>query len=192
MLTGMGRFRQGPGLALLCAGGTIGSMAVLAEPALVSHFLGTPGKPLVIGGFKILPLMMGRVFGGVLLVAGAAFVVWARDAARSAGYLIRAGLAGGAALLIGFFAAWPAPKGGARTGVLGILDRVPAMLSSLPMIVLVILAIAAFFLVIGLVSAAGHCAIRSLEVGGLGGGESEKAGPENGAGAAISGNPPRA
>lgn len=192
MLTGMGRYRQGPALALLCAGGAIGTLAVLSEPALVSGFFGTQGTPLVIGDFKILPLMMGRGIAGGILVASAALVVWGRSGARSAGYLIRAGLTGAGALLIVVLGLWHAPKDGARAGALGVLDRVSGLLTSLPLLVQIVLVILALFLVIGLVSASGHCLIRSFEVGRLEEGESEKAGREGGNGAPARANPARA
>ena len=191
-LTGMGRFRQGPALALLCAGGAIGVVAVLAEPAMVSRFLGTAGRPLVIGGFEIMPLMIGHVIAGALLVASAALVVWSRSPARSVGYLIRSGIAGASAMVIVVLGVWHAPKGGARHGAIGILDHISALLAGLPLLVLLVLTIAAFFLVIGLVSAAGHCAIRSFEAGRQIERGSEKSRPESPDGAGTPGNPARA
>ena len=174
LLTAVGRFPRGPGLSLLCCGGAIASLALLAEPTLVSRLFGASGRPLVIAGVKMAPLMYARIGVGVFLVATAAMIVWARRAERSVGYLIRSVLAFAPALIVLLLTPIPKPS------FLAPLDRVTDAIASAPLVVGLVLTVVAFFLVLGLVSAGGHCLIRSFEVGRL----DDEAGSENNAGGA--------
>lgn len=163
LLTLRGRFAQGPALSLVFTGGAIASLAVLAEPITVARFLGTQGNPIVLAGFEILPLMAARVLAGVIIGLGAVTIAWARRPQRSAGYLLRSAAAAVPAILIAVPIAWP---GAAQTrpGWRAPLDIAAKGFDALPLPVQLIAMIAAFFIVLALVSAAGHCLIRSFEV----------------------------
>lgn len=162
-LTLRGRFAQGPVLSLLFTGGTIASLAILAEPITVARFLGTQGNPIVLAGFEILPLMAARVVAGVIVGLGAVTIAWARRPNRSAGYLLRSAAATILAVLIAVPIAWPGATP-SRTGWRAPLDIAAKGFDALPLPVQLIAMIAAFFIVLALVSAAGHCLIRSFEV----------------------------
>lgn len=166
-VTARGRFPGGPAISLLCVGGTISSLAILTEPALVTRLLGSAGRPLEIGGFRILPLMLARFFAGAIIIDAAILIAWARCPGQSAGYLLRSAASGAAALIVAVLSIWRAPEQGPRAGARGILDRVAAIIDTLPDIVLIVLVIAAFFVALALVSASGHCLIRSFEVARL-------------------------
>lgn len=166
-LTLRGRFERGPGLSLLCCGGAIGALGLLAESTLVSRVLGAAGQPLVVAGVNLGPAMLARVGVGALLIATGAFMVWARRPERSAAYLIRSAITLGAAVLIVLLTPVPKPS------FLGPLDRIASVIASVPPAVGFVLAVVAFFIALGLVASGGHCLIRSFEVGRLEGPTSE-------------------
>ncbi|MEO1129402.1 MAG: hypothetical protein AAFX05_06800 [Planctomycetota bacterium] len=169
VLTVLGFFKQGPGLALVCCGAVISACAVLAEPAMPSQIFGAGAAPLVISGVEILPLMAARAVAGVLIMAAGVLDVWSRRPAQSAGYLLRAIPTGIPALMLISIPVWGQVRGVFRPvpGVQKAIDGLIASLWGMPKFLVAVVAIVGFFVVLGLFSAAVHCLIRSLEVGRL-------------------------
>lgn len=149
MLTGLGRFSEAPALSMLISGGSIFTLSVLAEPALVIRLTGAPGQALVIGGVSVLPFTFaGAVLGvALMLLAGASAL--ARGRAKSRWYLARAAATGLPVALAAGLALWPPAQ--------------KAFLA-MPGVVAALVAVIGFFVLGGLLSASLHCVIRAFEV----------------------------
>ena len=151
-LVSIGKFREGAGIALASCALAIGGAAILSEPALVSRFFSTRVDPVVVGGVEIKWIMVGRIGVAVALMIGAGVVVWSRRPRASAWFLVRASLLSVPLVLVA--AAFVVPA-------------VHAWIDGLPAMVRVVAVVAGFFIGLALASAAGHCFIRSLEMGRL-------------------------
>lgn len=151
-LVSIGKFREGAGIALASCALAIGGGAILSEPALVSQFFNTRVDPVVVGGVEIKWFMAGRVGVAVMMMIGAAVIVWSRRPRASAWFLVRAALLSIPLVLIA--GAFLAPT-------------VRVWVDGLPAMVRVVAVVAGFFVGLALASAAGHCFIRSLEMGRL-------------------------
>ena len=98
--TGLGRYRQGPALALLCVAGAIGVGALLGyvgAPAATTNKLATavpalsfmgPDRGLL--GMPLWPLMLARAVAAAALTAAAAIIVLSRQPQLSRPRVVRA------------------------------------------------------------------------------------------------------
>jgi hypothetical protein len=142
LLFGRGRYGDGPGMALACIAGTI----------LAASGLGWAGAGRQLLSVSLTPVLAGRILAAGTLAACGAWCVLSRHP-RS----IRLA-AVGAALLA------PVAMGaGAFMHPTGrrIIDRALGTSSGVQAVV----AVLAFFLAVGLVSAGGHLLIRAFELG---------------------------
>jgi hypothetical protein len=151
-LVALGRFRVGAGLALASCALAIGGGAVLTEPSLLDFVFSTRLDPVVLNGVSVRWFMVGRVGAAVLLAIGAGVTIWSRRPRESAWFLVRATLLG--IPLVAMLAVLAVPS-------------IRASALSLPALVRVIGVVIGFFVGLGLASAAGHCFLRSLEMGRL-------------------------
>jgi hypothetical protein len=161
-LVSIGRFREGAGLALASCALAIGGGAVLSDPGLVSRYFSTRMDPLVLDGIDVRWIMAVRVGCAVVISIGAAVRVWSRRPRESAWFLVRAMVLGVPLLVILAAAASPAIRSWAQ--------GLPTMVRAAGVVI-------GFFVGLGLASAAGHCLIRSLEMGRLDDDGNPSAGP---------------
>jgi hypothetical protein len=141
VLLGLGRFRQGPALALVCVAGTVlvgtglGRLSVLANPRAV----------------LVDPWFVTRFLAATALVALATLCVFSRSPGKSWRSFI-----------------WSVVLGVPVLVMLGVLWKgrgLLAPLDSAPEAVRVAVALLGFLLMIGLVSASVHMLIRAFEFG---------------------------
>ncbi|TVQ80955.1 MAG: hypothetical protein EA380_02735 [Phycisphaeraceae bacterium] len=158
----LGRFREGPALALASTGSVLGACAVLTEPAFVTTILAAGASFIEITAFgrtiPIIWLAAPQAIAGGLLVASGAFVVWSRHPARSGGYLFTSAWTGAAALAMIAGAVFLS-----RPGFINTVHRHLGQWAGQALIAMAV--ILGFFVLVGFVAACGHCLIRSLEVG---------------------------
>ena len=157
-LTLIGRLRVAPALSLAIAGAVTGAGAVLSEPAMAARLLDAGGLPNQFFPFSLIPIMLARLGASALMMLLACVIVWAREPRLSARYLVWAVVTGVPALAL----LAPILVGRVRAAVP--LPDVTS-LGAVGKFALAAGAIAAFFAIVTLVSIAGHCLIRSLEVG---------------------------
>lgn len=144
----LGRFRAGPALALVCAGGSVFVSSVLTEPGIAGRLLSSRPALLSVGGFEVIRVMLPRIGVGAALIGLAMVAVWLRRPGRSWWYLWRSAAAFAPVAAVGVYAQRGAPG-----------------LSALPGVAAFFVWVLVFFVVVALISASGHCFIRSLEVG---------------------------
>lgn len=158
----LGKFRDGPGLALASTGSVLAACALLTEPAFVTTILAAGASFIEITAFgrtiPIVWLAAPQVIAGGLLVASGAFVVWSRHPARSGGYLFTSAWTGAAAL--GMMAA---AVFFSRPGFINTVHRHIGQWAGQALLAMAV--ILGFFVLVGFIAACGHCLIRSLEVG---------------------------
>lgn len=147
-LTGLGKFREGPAMALICAAGAGFVGAGLA-------FLTRGGRPPLIGVDMLLAMLTdpiaGARLGGVAgLAALAGLIVLLRRPAASFRY-------------VGLSAATGAPV--ALAGALWILGPGRSAFVALHPLLRAVVGAAAFLAVIGLATVSLHCLIRAFEQG---------------------------
>jgi len=150
VLTGLGRFRDGPGLATLCVGGAVFVCGTLSEPTLVPRLLGRGGAPSVVMGVDMVMLAVARVMCGLALIALAAVIVLVRRPKASMGLVIRGALVG-----LPVVAAMALAGSGTVRGFVAGLQPVIVV----PLIVVGVLVLGACL------SVSIHCFIRSFEMG---------------------------
>jgi hypothetical protein len=151
---GMGRFNQGPSVAIACVAGAtamcslLGYVTLGGEILLGGRLIGAHGEVL---GVDVFGFFMLRMFVAGVLAAMAGLVLVLRDPKRSVPMLVR-GIVLGVPVVValGLWVAVP----GFRTMVLGWHVLVQVFLGSIGLMV-----------GIGLVSASGHCLIRAFEIG---------------------------
>lgn len=158
----LGKFREGPGLALASTGSVLGACALLTEPAFVTTLLAAGASFIEITAFgrtiPIVWLAAPQMIAGGLLVASGAFVVWSRHPARSGGYLFTGAWTGAAALAMIAAAVFAS-----RPGFINAVHRNLGQWAGQAIIAMAV--ILGFFVLVGFIAACGHCLIRSLEVG---------------------------
>jgi len=156
----LGKFREGAGLALATCALAIGGGAILSDPTLVSKYFNTRGQPVVYGTLFIREILKWRVAAGLIIGIGALVRVWSRNPKLSAWYLVRAAITGAPVLAALVALAVPSVR---HT----ITDYVSNLGKAAAAVISIGGAIVGFFAGLALVSASGHCLIRSLEVGRL-------------------------
>ncbi len=139
-LIGFGKFRSGPALAMLCVAGAI----------LVGTVLGYTADRATYRGIMQHQVSAGRVGASFLMLAMAGVTVWARRPGKSI-----------KALVIGFALC------GAGLGATGawMFTSLPSTLAGIHPMVKSLVFLIGGLIVVGLVSAGAHYAIRSLEYG---------------------------
>ncbi len=140
VLIGLGKFRSGPALAMLCVAGTI----------LVGTVLGYTADRATYRGILQHQVSAGRIGASVLMLAMAGVTVWARRPGKSLKALVIGCVLGGA--------------GVAATGA-WMFTSLPATLAGIHPMVKTLAFLFGGLLVVGLISAGTHYAIRSLEFG---------------------------
>lgn len=150
VLAGLGRFRDGPGLAALCVGGTIFVCGVLSEPTLVPRLLGRGGAPSVVMGVDLVHLAMARVATGLLVTALAGAIVLLRRPRESLSMLARGVVIGLPLVLAGILAMTPSVRG---------------FVTGLQPVFIVVLVCAVLLVLGACLSISIHCIIRSFELG---------------------------
>lgn len=149
LLIGLGRFRDGLGLAMLCVAGTAATAGVLSEPTVV-NFLKGQRPTAIVQGIDLVTLTLAKLALAAPMALLAGLVVLIRRPAASAR---RAGLAiANAAPAAAITAAW---------GVRGIRQSLAGVHPALT----TILVLMSFVLFTAFVSAAVHFAIRAFEAG---------------------------
>lgn len=170
VLAGRGRFDFAPGLGFSCVGGTILGAALLGEPktivwifdfqgaaiALDASWLPVVGERL--GSIALYPFAVGQILVGAALMFCAALVVWIRKPARSFRYVALSLATGVPALVI---IATPA----LARRFTWLDNAISSARDTLPVFAEAIIVLFIALLLLPLISIAGHCSIRSLEVG---------------------------
>ncbi len=139
-LVGLGRFRQGPALALLCVAGSVA----------VGSLLGYVGDGRRLLGLNMMPSLAARELAAGLLLASAAWLVLARDPTRTLPPLVK-GLALGVLALAAAGGLWAARAG----------------LASIPDAVKLFLIVVLFLVFTVLVSISAHLVILAFQRGGV-------------------------
>lgn len=142
------RFASAPALAMTCVSMPLIVGGMLGEPSLSARLLGQPVDPMVLSGVQVKWLALAQVGCGVGLLGLASLAVFLRSPARSFAYLARFALA-----CVGLAACAVA------------LRRGPIASGAWSPFVTIALKLLIFFVIVGLVSAAGHCLIRAYESG---------------------------
>lgn len=150
VLTGLGRFRDGPGLATLCVGGAVFVCGTLSEPTLVPRLLGRGGASSVVMGVDLVMLAIVRVVCGLALIALAAMIVLVRRPKASMGLVMRGALVG-------------LPV--AATLVLAGSGSVRGFVAGLQPVVVVPLVVVGVLVLGACLSVSIHCFIRGFEMG---------------------------
>lgn len=148
-----GRFREGPGMALACIGGTILAAAGLGFISV---------RPPVLGTVALAPFLAGRVGGALLIGVCAAACVLSRDR-RAWPTLIKGIVLGLPVVAAAGVASVPAARG-----------LVGSLLGTSPA-ALIVAGVAAFAVFGALFCASVHLVIRAFELG-----RTEEAGPRRG------------
>ena len=155
ILAGLGRFRAGPALAVVCVAGVVFVAGALSEPDFLAKFKGSSGRGgAVLVGVNTMHLAAFRVLLSMILGGFAGLVVIVRAPERSAGYLVR-GIACSVPVIASLgVAAMP----GLRGKVLGAITGLPGVATLAAVLVL-------FFVLGSLLAASIHLLIRAFEVG---------------------------
>lgn len=140
VLVGAGRFRSGPALAMFCVAGAI----------LVGTVLGFTADRATYRGIQLHPISAARLAASALVLLLAGATVWSRRPAQSIRALVTGGVFG--ALAFGAMGAW-------------FYTPIGATLASVHPMVRTLALLFGGLLVVGLLSASAHYAIRSLEHG---------------------------
>ncbi len=140
VLVGLGKFRHGPALAMLCVAGTI----------LVGTVLGYTADRATYRGIQAHPISAARLGASALMFLLAGVTVWARRPAPSIRALVTGSVLG--AIALGVMGAW------AFTPLSASLAAVHPMVRTLALLF-------GGLIVVGLLSASAHYGIRSLEHG---------------------------
>lgn len=144
LLFALGRFREGPGMALACVSGAIFAGSVLG-------YFSVSG---VLAGIGLKPFLLARVAAAAALAVGGAFCVLSRDR-RSWTVLFRGIVLGAPVLAVGAMAAVPAGR-----DMLGVVFEAGALVQ-MTVVVLGALVLG------GLFAASVHQIIRAFELGHL-------------------------
>ncbi|MHC4976463.1 MAG: hypothetical protein ACYTF7_07635 [Planctomycetota bacterium] len=151
---GLGRFNDGPSVAIACVGGAtamcsvLGYMTIGGEIFVSGSLFGAHGQ--VMGVDVFLPFL-GRLGIGALLGALAGVVLLARDPRRSMPLLIKGVVLGLPVIVV--------------VGLWFGVGGVRGAFGGLHMLVQVFIGAVATVVGIGLISASGHCLIRAFEIG---------------------------
>lgn len=148
-LCGLGRFRSGPALAVLCVGGAVFTCSVLSEPDLVPWLMGQTTTPTITHGVNLIHLATARSLVGLILCAFAGIAVLVRNPTKSMGYLFRGALIGSPLLIM---------------AVLSRFHGIVSAISNFPPPIVAGILLVVFMVVIVCLSTSIHCFIRAFEV----------------------------
>jgi hypothetical protein len=141
---GFGKFRQSPGMALACIGGTIFVAGVLGWMSVTA----SAGQSRQVGGIPLTPMAAFRVLASMIVLLGGAVVVLSRRPGAWKPAVVGAMLGAPVGLGLLLFA-YPGTRGMVAGAVFGSTVG----------------AVAAFLVVAALLSASVHLLIRGFEIG---------------------------